>query len=132
VVCTNTGSVHNLVMELPTRWHSALVTTSYVLIVLWGLAISAVMGINERHQNHPLLYGSFAVGGLIAAWALYCAFKAGHRYDTTKRVTTGPCANQECSREVYWDVNRQSWLHLGSFKVTCAKKLDTVASPVTL
>ena len=90
------------------------------------------MGIALRpnHPNHLLLYSTFAVDAVVVAFALYCASATDSRWRSTRKRTLGPCANPECSRQVFFNVNAQEWLHWGgNFSATCIKKLDTTAAP---
>jgi RES domain-containing protein len=119
-------------MELPGRWHPTLLKALYASGILLVFATAYVAGKNARHQDHLLLYTTFTVDAIIAAVTLYCGNESDRRARRTRKATSGPCANHECDRQVFFSVGAQDWLHYGNYSATCTKKLATTAAPAQL
>jgi hypothetical protein len=117
-------------MELPKPWHPVLLRLNYVLVVVVAGATAAVLGQSERHADHPLLYGIFILDGLVFVAVMYCAVATDSRSRSVRKQTLGPCANPECSRQVFFNVRSQEWLHYGAnYETACIKELGTTAGP---
>jgi len=104
----------------------------YVLFFVSATATAGAMGLSLRahHPDNAPFYVTLVVDAAVVICALYCTSAADSRDRSVRKGTMGACANPECSRQVFFSVSSQKWLHWGgNFSETCIKKLDASAAP---
>jgi hypothetical protein len=119
-------------MDLPEPWHPVVLRLTYVFFFLAAFATAATMGLalRGRHPDHAPFYVTLVADAVVVIFTLYCANAADSQGRSIRKSTMRACANPKCSRQVFFSVSSQKWLHWGGgLSETCVKRLDTTAAP---